>query len=503
MFWRISTFVAVFLCAAVALAGKARTWTSADGRTMEAEFVRELDGDVTFIKDGKLIVIKLEKLSAKDQQAVKDLSAGKEPEEDPFTTPPAVTPSEEVPAEKPPENNDKPKKQIVIQTRTWTDRFGNKSSGKFIRVDGNDVVMKAGTKVLTVAFANLSDGDQEYVREILTSQGKEDAIPSATPPTGGPVGDGFPPAGGGIMGPGVPNGIGRGPVMRPPAAPGGGIPGGAPQGPGGSSGVGRGPIMRPPEAPGGGIPGGAPQGPGGTSGGPGRGTGVGIGIGMPPGIRPPVSTGPAIGSNPGMGPMGMGPMGPMGTGFPGSISDPGGMMGASGVAGAGGGMSAPGIGSARLPLPETGGGSGAMGGPAGMMGAGMGPGMGPGSFPGSRMPAIEPASVPQAPTMQIEETFECSKCKAKLTKLEAAGSSCPRCSAAWGFKQDQFGNKTMTAAGRSQIGTVAAVIVIFVILGVVVFIALFVGIIVAIVKAATAGSRSSYPPPPMPQQRYY
>jgi len=56
---------------------------------MQAEFVRELDGDVTFLKDGKLIVIRLEKLSESDQQIVKDLSAGKEPQDDPFSTPSA------------------------------------------------------------------------------------------------------------------------------------------------------------------------------------------------------------------------------------------------------------------------------------------------------------------------------------------------------------------------------------------------------------------------------
>src|SRR6185436_4285905 len=109
MFWRITTFFAVFVCAASALAGgKVRTWTSTDGRTMQAEFVRELDGDVTFLKDGKLVVIKLDKLSEKDQQVVKDLAAGKESEEDPFTTPnpsPAATSSQEKLAETP---SDKP-----------------------------------------------------------------------------------------------------------------------------------------------------------------------------------------------------------------------------------------------------------------------------------------------------------------------------------------------------------------------------------------------------------
>ena len=180
------------------------------------------------------------------------------------------------------------------------------------------------------------------------------------------------------------------------------------------------------------------------------------------------------------------------------------MVGSSGLAGTGGGMAPPGMGGGMAPLPGTVG-SGGMGSPAGMMGQGMGPGMGGGMGPGmgARMPGMEPASTPQSPSfpgVQVEEYFECSKCKAKLTKQEASGSTCPRCNTTWGFKQDEFGNKTMTSAGRSQMSSVGAVIVIFVLLGLVVFVALFVGIIVAIVKAASAPAR---PPQPMPQQRYY
>ena len=504
MFWRITTFLAVFACATAALAGgKVRSWTSTDGRTMQAEFVRELDGDVTFIKDGKLIVIKLEKLSEKDQQVVKDLAAGKEPEEDPFTPVPTATPREEKPAETPAEkrgekSGEKPekKKPITIQSRTWTDRFGNKSTGKYIRVDGNDVVLTRGTRVVTVAFGNLSDGDQEYVRNVLISQGKEDAIPSADIPAPSGVGGntGFPPAGGGLAGPGMAAaGNGNMGGMHPPGTP--RAPPGAAVGPGQPG------SMRPPDLSSGGIPG-SPVGPGGTSRGPGRGPGMGGGIGMPPGIQPPGSTGPgAMGGPMGMGPMGTGFPGP--TGLPGSTGlEGGGMAGAAGLAG-GGGMS-PGIGTGMAPLPGTAG-SGGMSPPAGMMTPGMGAGAGPGmgSFPGARMPGMEPASIPPVsnfPGVQIEEYFECSKCKAKLTKLEASGSTCPRCNTTWGFKQDEFGNKTMTSAGRSQMSSVGAVIVIFVLLGLVVFIALFVGIIVAIVKAASAPVR---PQQPVPQQRYY
>lgn len=124
------------------------------------------------------------------------------------------------------------------------------------------------------------------------------------------------------------------------------------------------------------------------------------------------------------------------------------------------------------------------------------------SFPRSRMPSLDPASIPPIPSptfpsMEMEEYFQCFKCNAELSKLEAAGSSCPRCKATWGFKQDQFGRKTMTSAGSGKMAAVGVVLA-----GMAVFIAVFIGIIVAIVKTASAPARPPHPQP-LSQQRYY
>jgi SLA1 homology domain 1, SHD1 len=441
MFWRVAAvFVAISFAAESLAAGKVRTWTSADGRTMQAEFVRELDGDATFLKDGKLIVIRVEKLSEKDQQLVKELAAGKEPvepQEDPFS------PS---PVERSTSSAEKPRKAIPIQTRTWTDRSGETSSGKFVRVDGNDVVLSRGVRVITVPFANLCEADQEYVREILTSQGKEADIPSENPrvgreSAGGPIsggGNSFPPAG-----------RGRNPVRDRNSG-----PGMTPGAPGGISGF-------PPE-------------------GMGRG-GPGAGIGMPPGGRPPTSGLGGAGGGSMMGPEGMteGLEG-METGFP--DTDPiGGSFGPTG------GMAGPGR------MPEPGMIPGMMPAQTGLGGPGMDP------YPRSPMRSMEPPilptiSNPAIPSTQVE-VYMCSKCQANLTKLEAMGSVCPRCNTVWGFKQDAFGNKTVTAGGSGRFATVG-VVVIFVLLGMVVFITLFIVITVAIVKAGMS------PTPQQQPQRY-
>ena len=44
---------------------------------MQAEFLREVDGDATFLKDGKLLTIPLDQLSDQDRQVIRELEAAK------------------------------------------------------------------------------------------------------------------------------------------------------------------------------------------------------------------------------------------------------------------------------------------------------------------------------------------------------------------------------------------------------------------------------------------
>src|SRR3954464_11274416 len=61
-----------------------RTWTTADGTSMQAQFVREVDGDVTFLKDGKLIILPLDQLSGEDQKFIRAAEANKKVEDAPL-----------------------------------------------------------------------------------------------------------------------------------------------------------------------------------------------------------------------------------------------------------------------------------------------------------------------------------------------------------------------------------------------------------------------------------
>jgi hypothetical protein len=148
---------------------------------MRAEFVRALDGEVAFLKDGKVVTIPLARLSERDRQIVQDLAAGK-PVADEAPSPAAKTAfalqSEQVAAE-PSEEQPKSltKKAVPIVERVWSDVHGNQVTAKFVRVVGGNVVLGRGSRSVFVAFGDLSFADQEYVKEVLTSRGQEGLIP--------------------------------------------------------------------------------------------------------------------------------------------------------------------------------------------------------------------------------------------------------------------------------------------------------------------------------------
>jgi hypothetical protein len=209
------------LLVALAAAGE-RVWTDTQGQTIRGEFVREVDGEVTLLQDGKLVTLPLDKLSERDRQVVRDLASGKTVEEqqprplpiaaaDPL---PSVvnTPFAAEAKDKLPQALQKP---IAIANRVWTDVQGNQTTAKFVRMFGGNVVLMRGAKTVTVRFYDLTSDDQDYVKELLKSQGKESEIPPPPKPAGDPPPGGAPP---GPSGPGS----SPPPSMPPPQPIGGG-----------------------------------------------------------------------------------------------------------------------------------------------------------------------------------------------------------------------------------------------------------------------------------------
>ncbi|MEM7315306.1 MAG: SHD1 domain-containing protein, partial [Planctomycetota bacterium] len=59
--------------------------------------------------------------------------------------------------------------QSPTLARRWTDTNGQSVSATFVRVNGNTVVLKQGTKILQIPFAKFCEEDQEYINSKRSS----------------------------------------------------------------------------------------------------------------------------------------------------------------------------------------------------------------------------------------------------------------------------------------------------------------------------------------------
>jgi hypothetical protein len=156
-----------------------RTWTI-NGRSVEARFLREVDGDVTFLQGNKPLFVPLDHLSDSDQKLVREWEAKKKVEE--ATTPagaPAAPESAEgleagedvfVPAAG--QVGSLVKKKVVAEVRTWSSADGQTAIGKFVRLVGRDVVISNGKFVASFAYDQLSLSDQQHVNALLQARGR-------------------------------------------------------------------------------------------------------------------------------------------------------------------------------------------------------------------------------------------------------------------------------------------------------------------------------------------
>jgi hypothetical protein len=182
--------LALLLCGPLPAEDKVRTWTDVDGKAMEAQFLREIDGDVTFLKDGKLTTIPLDRLCEKDRELIPQLAAALELEaaSTPSSPPPpanlptgdsAAPPSAASSASDPKPNLTA--KRPAAETRTWRDLRGTEVTGSFVRMNGRNVVLMRGGRVVTFSYFFLSRSDRDYLTNYLTTLGQESQIPVSTP----------------------------------------------------------------------------------------------------------------------------------------------------------------------------------------------------------------------------------------------------------------------------------------------------------------------------------
>jgi hypothetical protein len=194
--------VTLILLASLAATLHARTWTSREGKTIEADFVDVDEEKVTLrLSTGKESKVKLDLLSDEDQLFLRGILAKRRARGVSTSSDNASSsaPAAKLETNKPKrigafgaskdddggdaddEASDDSPKRVKIENRTWTDARGNTFTGKFARMQGNMVMIMRGTRQMPSDYFQLSEEDQEYVRDVLESKGQLALVPRVNP----------------------------------------------------------------------------------------------------------------------------------------------------------------------------------------------------------------------------------------------------------------------------------------------------------------------------------
>ncbi len=184
---RSIVFLFVFLVGLAAAADEVRTWTKAKGDKFQAQFLREVDGEAVFLKDGKPYTVPIDDLSEADQKLIREQEKEKKVEDTPAPLGAPAPKTEQPPSTEPAPKLDKtadrrpslvPPKLVPVQ-RSWHDVHGNKSNGKFVRMRDKTTVTIAlpSGRPIDMPFNSLSREDQQYVRGLLSAKGESHLCP--------------------------------------------------------------------------------------------------------------------------------------------------------------------------------------------------------------------------------------------------------------------------------------------------------------------------------------
>jgi len=198
---RLVILLAVALSLLLPTLALARTWTSREGKEIEGDFVDATEEKVTLKKaDGKVFTFNVDRLSDSDQRFIRGLLARRsaknsnltEDSGNPFepATGADKRKEEPLPLTSAPVQGlgtmrdiNETKKKLKIENREWTDSRGNTTSGKFIRIQGNSVVILRGGRQANLDYWQLSQSDQNYLKEFCAANGLEHMIPKIDPAT--------------------------------------------------------------------------------------------------------------------------------------------------------------------------------------------------------------------------------------------------------------------------------------------------------------------------------
>jgi hypothetical protein len=157
------------LAAPLVRGDEVRTWTDARGKTIQAEFVRVQNGQVTLKQNGRVVNVPLDRFSAADQEHIRSRAKG----DAAVKAPGNANDKKAVAADQ----AAKAAAAELRETREWKDRAGRSIRARFTRFFGRQVVLAQGNKMHRVDFSVLSAADQEFLQSNFAALGKQDEVP--------------------------------------------------------------------------------------------------------------------------------------------------------------------------------------------------------------------------------------------------------------------------------------------------------------------------------------
>ncbi len=153
----------------------ARTWTDRKGNQIRGEFVRIHEGEVILKQAGKVGRYPFHEFSQEDQDYVREALEAKGQG---HLVPPKVGGgSAGRPVVGEGEGTDGEASEPDIE-REWTDKTGRTMEVRFVGMSGDNVKFIKDGQEVSFAFFDFSLADQNYLKALLVSQGRESQIPN-------------------------------------------------------------------------------------------------------------------------------------------------------------------------------------------------------------------------------------------------------------------------------------------------------------------------------------
>ncbi|MFI4873785.1 MAG: hypothetical protein ACIALR_00495 [Blastopirellula sp. JB062] len=198
---------------------QARIWVDAEGRTLDAEFVRYHGTSVQLRRNdnGELLEVHFSKFCDADKRRILVLrEAAEKREAEKQATAKQSDLIETLQADDGDEKNapsEKEARRDLTRMRKWSDNEGNQIQAKFVRIFEGNVILLQGNKGHSVDFYKLGVDDQKFLRDHLEALDQGDLVPPV-------ILDAQEPnvvnQNGVIVGASLPENIGRSPFSGPP-----------------------------------------------------------------------------------------------------------------------------------------------------------------------------------------------------------------------------------------------------------------------------------------------